>query len=154
MIIGIIIGIQLVRRNYFPYDIIRAWKHSRTQFKYDFTPYIGAWELPEIKGDGFENMLVPIEFYPKFSIVVDDSGNQQIVEVDGIDTITIKTNNVGLILVDTWGYENDEEAHLRGIVKNQKTFLGRSRQTNMTIIHAPNLPVVNKYPQYQKIKKY
>ena len=91
--------------------------------------YVGEYEKEKsmddvvvTKVDGLKNMLLPVDFYPKYSITVDDFKNQKIVEVNGIDTLTIATNNVGLVLVDAHG-EGNEEGEPRGIVKNQKTFL-------------------------------
>ena len=146
--LGILIGIQFVRKNWFPYNMLRKWKKSRKQvlnndaFNYPFS------EIDNIKVGGLETILIPVEYYPKYLTIEDEYGKRSVL-VSGVDTLKASTNNVGLVLVDI--HNTGDE--LSPIEKNQKLFLERVRETNMQIIHAPNEPVVSQYGQYHKIKK-
>lgn len=150
--IGIIIGIQIVRKNIFPYNELKKLKNSqKSQDSKEFDIY---WDLPEVNdsNNSYKTMMLPVEFLPKYSVVQDRNRYEKLEISTGKDTLVLSTENVGLILIDTWGSKN-EDSIPNGRVKRQKLFLQRARNSNVTIIHAPNKPVVDKYPQYHRIKK-
>lgn len=63
--------------------------------------------------------------------------------------LKVKSNDIALILVDTWGAQRDTTRTVRHIA----ALLSACRKHHITIIHAPNYPVVEKYDQYFKIRK-
>ena len=150
--IGIIIGIQIVRKNIFPYNDLRKWKNS--QKSQDSKEFDINWNLPVINhsNNSYKTIMLPVEFLPKYSVGQDRNGYEKLELSAGKDTLVLSTENVGLILIDAWGSIN-EDSIPNGMVKRQKLFLQRARNSNVTIIHAPNKPVVDKYPQYHRIKK-
>ncbi len=150
--IGIVIGIQIVRKNIFPYNDLRNWKNN--QKRQDSKELDTYWNLPEVNdsNSSYKTMMLPIESLQKYIVGKDKNGDEKLEMSIGQDTLVLSTENVGLILIDTWG-SNNEDSIPNGRVKRQKLFLQRARNSNVTIIHAPNKPVVDKYPQYHRIKK-
>jgi len=148
--LGILIGIQVVRKNVPPYNYLKKWKYNK-KIKNEKLPDIN-WNLPGVNNDIYKTIVIPIEFLPKYSVELDEYGNQTYDLSIGTDSLILSTQNVGLVLVDTWGNKN-EDPILKGRVKKQKLFLDKARLANITIVHAPNRPVVDKYHQYHKIKE-
>ena len=60
---------------------------------------------------------------------------------------------MALVLVDTWeqSSESIQEGPV-GLYKNIAALLDTSREHGVTIIHAPNHPTVDKYPQYHALR--
>ena len=68
--IGVLIGIQIVRKNIFPYNYLRKWKKNQ-QYQDNRTFNIN-WSLPEIHDNlDYKTIMIPIEFLPKYSIGLD-----------------------------------------------------------------------------------
>lgn len=69
------------------------------------------------------------------------------------DTFDVPVSDVALVLIDWWNYGDPKEGEDPPVAMGKtQAFLGRCRDAGMTIIHAPNHPVVDKYPQYEAIR--
>jgi len=65
----------------------------------------------------------------------------------------LPTSEIALVLVDTWNSgDPDEEQAPSQYLKDIQSCLHQCRAHDITIIHAPNHPVVGKYPQYHAIQ--
>jgi nicotinamidase-related amidase len=61
---------------------------------------------------------------------------------------------VALVLVDTWNGGDPKEGEApRSHLLSTQMLLNRCRENGVTIIHAPNHPVVDRYPQYREISE-
>ncbi len=150
--VGTLVGVQLVRKNLFPYNILRMWRKSLNEKK-DNSQHISApWVLPKKKDMDESYAMIPIEYLPDYELRSDTTGNMYYVENNGMDTLIINTANIGLVLMDTWATK-DEKVSPPDYVLRQKRFLDQARQSNMSIIHSPNYPVVERYDQYHFLKK-
>ncbi len=96
--------------------------------------------------------MIPVEFLPNYELKTDSAGNFYYVGKNGIDTMKLKTKDIGLILMDTWD-DKDEKTNLSPWVIKQKRFLEKARKSNITIIHSPNYPDTERYDQYHFLKK-
>ena len=91
-------------------------------------------------------MKIPVAFYPP--------GFLEGLETDSEGIFELPANEAALVLVDTWNNLDPEDGcEPSEILKNTQNFLNTCREHNLTIIHAPNRPVVEKYPQYHTIKE-
>jgi len=89
---------------------------------------------------------IPVTYYPP--------GNLGDLKTDAEGAFELPANEVALVLVDTWNSGDPEEGQEPSqSLKDIQTFLHTCREHNLTIIHAPNHPVVDKYPQYHTIKQ-
>jgi hypothetical protein len=89
---------------------------------------------------------IPVKFYPP--------GNLGNIDKDAEGTFELPANEVALVLVDTWNSGDPVEGQgPPEDIKPTQDFLHTCRKHDMTVIHAPNHPVVDKYPQYHSIKE-
>jgi len=59
-----------------------------------------------------------------------------------------------LVLVDMWNWDDPEEGEKApDYLVNTQTCLAACRAKGMTIIHAPNYPLTDRYPQHQAIEE-
>ena len=62
--VGTLVGVQLVRKNLFPYNILRVWRKSLNEKK-DNSQHISApWVLPKKKDMDESYAMIPIEYLP------------------------------------------------------------------------------------------
>jgi hypothetical protein len=68
--------------------------------------------------------------------------------------LEVPVNETALVLVDMWNWHDpeDESAPPDYLLKAQ-AFLAASREQGMMIMHAPNWPVADRYPQYDAIEE-
>ncbi len=151
-LVGTLLGIQVVRKNIYPYNILRNLKQSLNEKKDNSQLISVPWLLPKKKRLDESHIMIPIEFLPNYDLRADTAGNFYYFFKNGVDTITLKTENIGLVLMDTWATK-DENVNPPDYVLKQKRFLDRARQSNMSIIHSPNYPVTERYDQYHFLKK-
>lgn len=71
----------------------------------------------------------------------------------GRGTIETTSDRIALVLVDTWEYSSDPMPEPAGHYRNIAALLGEARAHGVTIIYAPNHPVVDKYVQYQTLHR-
>ena len=98
-------------------------------------------------------MSIPVRYLP-FCSLENGPGTKKILKKDyGETVINVPSPEVALILVDTW---NTHDPPVGGepseLIKRTKDFLEKCRKNGVTIIYAPNRPVVDKYPQYKQLK--
>jgi hypothetical protein len=145
--IGVALGIQIVRKDIYPYKKLRLLKNHISNKK----SLSQEWKLPKINKSEAQ-VRIPIEYYPKFVFKNNENGEKTVVMENAHDTLIISPDKVGMILIDTWG-SNESDSAISEQYKKIKSFLLKARKNNFTIIHAPNFPVVEKYPQFHKIKE-
>ncbi|MFC1851217.1 hypothetical protein ACFL27_13560 [candidate division CSSED10-310 bacterium] len=97
-------------------------------------------------------LSIPVQYLPKYEIENDSEGNKHLKNIEGNSQFTIPVDEVALVLIDTW-IERDESASSKTILQHQKEILEKCRKYGVTIIHTPNKPVVNKYPQYHVLRR-
>lgn len=89
---------------------------------------------------------IPVTYYPPANLGHLDS------DVEGV--FEVSSDEIALVLVDTWNSGDPEEGQEPSqSLKDTQAFLNTCRKHKVTIIHAPNHPVVDKYPQYHTIKE-
>ena len=89
---------------------------------------------------------IRVKFYPP--------GNLDKIDKDAEGTFELPSSEIALVLVDTWNSSDPEEGQdIPGDIKPTQNLLHTCREHNITVIHAPNHPVVDKYPQYHSIKE-
>jgi len=87
---------------------------------------------------------VPVRFYPPGGVGHMEAASRGVLEVPVAET--------ALVLVDTWnGGDPPEGKEPSAGLRRTRLFLNACRSHGMTVIHAPNHPVVDRYPQYQAI---
>ena len=118
LFVGIIIGIQWRRKFLFPLPQLKEWKQSFNQsnsIKYNYkNPILSKSENEE---DIF--IHIPVEYLPNYNFDIDKVGEKKIYTSIGEDTIIVNSNDIALILIDTWGYPNEPDLP-DPIVKKQK----------------------------------
>lgn len=93
-----------------------------------------------------KTVKIPVKFYPP--------GNLGDLDSDATGTFELPVSEVALVLVDTWNSGDPPEGEdIPERLKPLQEILHTCREQGITIIHAPNHPVVDKYPQYQTIKE-
>ena len=108
-------------------------------------PDTGARAGSPEAGPGY-TVKIPVLFYPPGSRGHLKGGEE--------GTFEVPADAVALVLVDTWnGGDPAEGEEPSQSLKNRRAFLDRCREYGVTVIHAPNHPVVDKYPQYHAIKE-
>ena len=89
---------------------------------------------------------IPVKFYPP--------GFLESQSTDSESTFELPTSEVALVLVDTWNHSDPAEGQPPPQhTQNTQALLNACREHGITMIHAPNHPVVDKYPQYHTIKE-
>lgn len=89
-----------------------------------------------------KKVTIPVNF-----LIKDGKQNGCFKDIQG--ELEVNTKDIALILIDTWGTKDDTSSKVRHISK----LLKACRENGITVIHAPNYPVVEKYPQYHKLKR-
>lgn len=73
-------------------------------------------------------------------------------DVEGL--LHASSDEVALVLVDTWTSLDPEEGEAPSdLLRSMRHCLETCRANGVTIIHAPNHPVVDRYPQYHAIRE-
>ena len=91
-------------------------------------------------------LRIPVKFYPP--------GNLGHIDTDARGTFELPASEVALVLVDTWNSGDPEVGQdPPEDIKPTQNFLQTCRKHGVTVIHAPNHPVVDRYPQYHSIKE-
>jgi nicotinamidase-related amidase len=96
---------------------------------------------------------IPVRFLPDYDIERLSDGTVTKTLKYGRGTIETTSDKVALVLVDTWEYSSDPMPEPVGHYKNIAALLDEARAHGVTIIHAPNHPVVDKYPQYHSLHR-
>ncbi len=99
------------------------------------------------------NINIPVTYLPQYHITTNINNSKKLVRSEGKADVSVRSHEVALILIDTWeskGSKNRSEPSPH--INNIKAFLQRCRKHQVTIIHAPNHPVVDKYPQYHVLR--
>ena len=92
------------------------------------------------------DLRIPVRFYPPGGL-----GN---VEAPAEGAFVVAARETALVLMDTWNGGDPEEGQaLPKTLGNIRSFLHECRRHGVTVIHAPNHPVVDRYPQYHAIKE-
>lgn len=95
-------------------------------------------------------LTIPFQFLPDYRIT-DDS---VLVCREGDGILEVPAGEAAIVLIDTWNNQDaDKRQQIRDYLKNLREFLHKCRRNGLTVIHAPNHPVVDKYAQYRQIKK-
>jgi len=69
------------------------------------------------------------------------------------ETITLPTHCVALVLVDFWGTGTEKDLlYVDELQRNIGELLRMCREHGVTIIHAPNKPGIDSYPQYHQLR--
>lgn len=97
---------------------------------------------------------IPVQFLPDYDIEYLPDGTVSKTLKYGQGIIETTSDKVALVLVDTWEQSNSpmQEGPV-GYYENIAALLDTCREHSVTIIHAPNHPVVEKYPQYHALRR-
>jgi hypothetical protein len=96
---------------------------------------------------------IPVEFLPNYKIENDSMDQPFLKNEIGKAELITHVKEVALVLVDTW--ETTKDSIKPDLIRlNQMRILDFCRNNEITIIHAPNHPVVQKYNQYHKLKNH
>ncbi|RIH65427.1 hypothetical protein D1164_09900 [Mariniphaga sediminis] len=96
---------------------------------------------------------IPFKFLPSFRTTKDSCGVEKLIKEEGNGTLEVPVNELAVVLVDTWNNNDPEEGEpASGYLKNLQELLEKCRKSGVTVIHAPNHPVVDKYPQYYTLR--
>lgn len=98
-----------------------------------------------------EELQILVQYLPKHRVESGADGKKHLISETGNAVLGVPVKEVALVLVDTWGGpdEPDEPDTIR---RNQKGLLEECRKHGVTVIHAPNHPVVDKYAQYHHLR--
>ena len=100
------------------------------------------------------SVSIPFRFLPNYKIQNDSNNKPFLINEEGKGELEVPTDELAIVLVDTWNsFDNDENPELVNCIRNVRELLLKCRGKGVTVIHAPNHPVVDKYPQYHTIKK-
>lgn len=100
------------------------------------------------------HISIPVRFLPDYDISKNPAGDIVKKLKYGNGIIETTADKVALILVDTWEIMTQKEpVKPIGYQLHIKKLLEKCRAYGVTVIHAPNKPVVDRYPQYQALKK-
>lgn len=98
-------------------------------------------------------MSIPVRYLPNFKLQEDPDGTSKLLNTYGRTAIEVPSHEVALVMVDLW---NQGDPPLgtgpTGMNKKIKNFLEKCRGHGVTIIHAPNHPVADRYTQYYYLK--
>ncbi|UCG54460.1 MAG: hypothetical protein JSV32_07735, partial [Dehalococcoidia bacterium] len=96
---------------------------------------------------------IPVQFLPDYDIEYLPDGKVSKTLKYGQGIIETTSDKVALVLVDTWVHSSSptQEGPI-GYHKNISALLDTYREHGVTIIHAPNHPVVDKYEQYHTLR--
>ncbi len=98
-------------------------------------------------------MSIPVRYLPNLILQEHPDGTSKVVREYGRTTIEVPSHEVALVMVDLWdGSDPPSGIEPEGRNKNIKNFLEKCRLHGVTIIHAPNHPVVGKYKQYYDLR--
>lgn len=141
--------------------MILSW-HSQNLFSEDPTSPEKTGEPPAAKtspeadasvaAKNAWEISIPVRYLPLQRVEKDADGKKKTVVETGESLLTLPAKEVALVLVDTWGHPGESEKP-SPIRAKQKAILEKCREHGVTIVHAPNHPVVDKYPQYLALKK-
>lgn len=95
---------------------------------------------------------IPVRFLPDYDIEKSSDGTIKKTLKYGRGVIEARSDEVALVLVDCWEYESHPIAEPSGHYKNIAALLKKCRKHGVTVIHAPNHPVVDKYQQYHRLR--
>ncbi len=98
-------------------------------------------------------LRIPVRYLPSFRLETDEQGRKNAVAEEGNAILDVYADETALVLVDTWAGPNESSEPGNPILRNQKRLLNECRKHGVTIIHAPNHPVVDKYSQYHRLKE-
>lgn len=91
-------------------------------------------------------LKIPVVYYPPAGL--------KNLKKDAEGVFEVPSHEVALVLVDTWNGDDPEEGdEPPQYLKDAQAFLHACRAHGVSVIHAPNHPVVDKYSQYHKIKE-
>ncbi len=95
-------------------------------------------------------LTIPFRFLPDYRI----TGDSVLVCREGEGILEVPAGEVAIVLIDTWNNQDaDERQQIGDYLKNLREFLNQCRGNGLTVIHAPNHPVTDKYTQYRQIKE-
>lgn len=113
-----------------------------------------ANDQPESYLDKKGYVSIPFRFLPNYKLQKDSNNKPLLINEEGRGKLDVSTNEIAIVLVDTWNnFDNDKSSEAINYLRNVSELLGKCRENGITVIHAPNHPVVDKYPQYDAIKK-
>lgn len=99
-------------------------------------------------------LSIPFSFLPNYKIQKNRNNQSILINEEGKDTLVVPTNEIAIVLIDTWNsFDNNKNSKYVECMQNIQQLLLKCRKNKITVIHAPNHPVVDKYPQYHAIKK-
>jgi hypothetical protein len=142
---GLLLGAVWHRAWVFPFPQLSALKQGLFQEKHDLTFQRTDSARPA------QILQLPVRYLPKYRIESDEEGNKHLIKEEGHAILNVPTDEIALVLVDTRG-SPDESTEAGPMRLNQKRLLEKCREHGVTVIHAPNHPVVDKYPQYHRLK--
>lgn len=149
--VGALFGAFLHQQWLFPFPQFAQIKQIAIQNKAKDSGIVGQTETTS-SASGSYTLSIPVQYLPTYQ--VEKSNGKQLIELrKGKAVFQIPTAETALILVDTWNNADPKEGEEpTEFLKNVQNILQRSRQYGITVIHAPNQPVVDKYPQYHPLK--
>lgn len=97
-------------------------------------------------------LVVEASFLPAWRKETAADGSTRRVSTDGVALLQVPSNEVALVLVDTWDNVDPPEGkapppHYQRIA----AILESARRHGLTVIHAPNHPVVERYEQFEQL---
>lgn len=98
-------------------------------------------------------VLIPVRFLPDYDIERLSDGTVRKTLKYGRGIIETTTDKVALVLVDTWEYSSSPMPEPVGHYENIAALLDKARAYGVTVVHAPNHPVVDKYVQYHALHR-
>jgi nicotinamidase-related amidase len=100
------------------------------------------------------NVSIPVRFLPDYDIERLSDGTVRKILKYGHGIIETTSDKVALVLVDCWEHGNKSvQKEPTGYYKNILSLLKTCRAHDVTIIHAPNHPVVDKYAKYHALRR-
>jgi hypothetical protein len=142
---GLILGAVWHRAWIFPFPQLAAVRQGLSQEKRDLTFQRTDSARPA------QILQLPVRYLPKYRIESDEEGNKILIKEEGHAVLNVPTDEIALVLVDT--RDSPDESTEPGPMRlNQKRLLEKCREHGVTVIYAPNHPVVDKYPQYHRLK--
>jgi hypothetical protein len=113
---------------------------------------LNAGSKEKVQSDSSSKKLyitIPFQFLPTYRLINDT----ELSCTEGEGSFEVPVDEVAIVLIDTWNsFESDKNAEMQNFFSRLDKFLKLCRENNVTVIHAPNHPVVDKYPQYHEIK--
>ncbi len=97
---------------------------------------------------------IPLRFLPSYRIEPSSNNHTALVQEVGHTTITVPTDQLALVMVDTWDTNDPQPGQEPSrYLENLRTLLTTCRAHGVTVIHAPSRPVVKRYRQWHQLRQ-